>query len=122
MSPFDKTFDRRTVLGGSAAALGVAALSSMPFGNAFAAGFPDGDISVTVPTRAGGGADRNLRAFTSIWKKYLDTTFKPDFKPGASGRVGCAVVAVNARHGALFRSVSGGWRFRGHWTIPVSPR
>jgi len=88
MSPFDKTFDRRTVLGGSAAALGVAALSSMPFGNAFAAGFPDGDISVTVPTRAGGGADRNLRAFTSIWKKYLDTTFKPDFKPGASGRVG----------------------------------
>ena len=88
MSLFDKTFDRRTVLSGSAAALGVAAASSLPFGNAFAAGFPDGDISVTVPTRAGGGADRNLRAFTGIWKKYLDTTFKPDFKPGASGRVG----------------------------------
>ncbi len=88
MSLFDTTFDRRTVLSGSAAALGVAAASSLPFGNAFAAGFPDGDISVTVPTRAGGGADRNLRAFTGIWKKYLDTTFKPDFKPGASGRVG----------------------------------
>ena len=88
MSLFDKMFDRRIVLSGSAAALGVAAASSLPFGNAFAAGFPDGDISVTVPTRAGGGADRNLRAFTGIWKKYLDTTFKPDFKPGASGRVG----------------------------------
>ncbi len=88
MSLFDKPFDRRTMLGGSAAVLGAAAVSSLPFGNAFAAGFPERDISVTVPTRAGGGADRNLRAFTSIWKKYLDTTFKPDFKPGASGRVG----------------------------------
>jgi tripartite-type tricarboxylate transporter receptor subunit TctC len=88
MSLFDKSFDRRTMLGGSAAVLGAAAASSLPFGNAFAAGFPDGDISVTVPTRAGGGADRNLRAFTAVWKKYLDTTFKPDFKPGASGRVG----------------------------------
>jgi tripartite-type tricarboxylate transporter receptor subunit TctC len=76
------------MLGGSAAVLGAAAFSSMPFGNAFAAEFPDGDISVTVPTRAGGGADRNLRAFTGVWKKYLVTNFKPDFKPGASGRVG----------------------------------
>jgi tripartite-type tricarboxylate transporter receptor subunit TctC len=88
MSLFDKSFDRRTMLGGSAAVLGAAAASSLPFGNAFADKFPDGDISVIVPTRAGGGADRNLRAFTAIWKKYLDTTFKPDFKPGASGRVG----------------------------------
>ncbi len=88
MSLFDKSFDRRALLGGSAAALGAAATSSLPFRSAFAAGFPEGDISVTVPTRAGGGADRNLRAFTSIWKKYLDATFKPDFKPGASGRVG----------------------------------
>ncbi len=88
MSIFDNPFDRRTILRGSAAIVGAAAASSLPFGNAFAAGFPDGDISVTVPTRAGGGADRNLRAFTGVWKKYLDTTFKPDFKPGASGRVG----------------------------------
>ncbi len=88
MSILDNPFDRRTILRGSAAIVGAAAASSLPFGNAFAAGFPDGDISVTVPTRAGGGADRNLRAFTGVWKKYLDTTFKPDFKPGASGRVG----------------------------------
>lgn len=88
MSPFDKNFDRRALLGGSAAILGAAAASSLPFGSAFADKFPDGTISVTVPTRAGGGADRNLRAFTGVWKKYLNTTFKPDFKPGASGRVG----------------------------------
>ena len=88
MSLFDKDFDRRAMLGGSAAVLGAAAVSTLPFGNAFAAGYPDGPISVTVPTRAGGGADRNLRAFTAIWKKYLNATFKPDFKPGASGRVG----------------------------------
>jgi tripartite-type tricarboxylate transporter receptor subunit TctC len=88
MAIYNTPFDRRTVLRGSATVLGAAAASSLPFGSAFAAGFPDGDIDVTVPTRAGGGADRNLRAFTSIWKKYLNATFKPDFKPGASGRVG----------------------------------
>ena len=88
MKIIDSAFDRRTILRGSAAVLGAAAASNLPFGNAFAAGFPDGPISIAVPTRAGGGADRNLRAFTGIWKKYLKTTFKPDFKPGASGRVG----------------------------------
>lgn len=84
----DKLIGRRTVLRGSASALGLVAATSLPFGGARAASFPDGDISVIVPTRAGGGADRNLRAFTAVWKKYLDANFKPDFKPGASGRVG----------------------------------
>lgn len=58
---------------------------------AFAAGYPEGNIDVIVPTREGGGADRNLRAFTAIWKKYLDTNFEPGFYPGASGRVGYEV-------------------------------
>ena len=56
MSLFDKPFDRRTMLSGSATVLGAAAASNLPYGNAFAEGFPAGDISVTVPTRAGGGA------------------------------------------------------------------
>jgi len=56
---FIKNYDRRSVLKGTGLALG-----------------------------AGGGADRLFRGFTGVWKKYLDTTFKPDFKPGASGRVG----------------------------------
>jgi putative tricarboxylic transport membrane protein len=45
-------------------------------------------MKVYVPTREGGGADRNLRAFTSIWKKYLKVNFEPSFYPGAAGRVG----------------------------------
>ena len=53
-----------------------------------AAEYPDRNISVVVPTREGGGADRNLRAFTEVWKKYLKANFEPGFFPGASGRVG----------------------------------
>lgn len=53
--------------------------------------FPSRNIDVVVPTREGGGADRNLRAFTDIWKKYLNTNFEPGFYPGASGRVGYEV-------------------------------
>ena len=41
-----------------------------------------------MPTREGGGADRNLRAFSSIWKKYLKVNFEVSFYPGAAGRVG----------------------------------
>jgi putative tricarboxylic transport membrane protein len=53
-----------------------------------AAGYPDGNIEVYIPTREGGGADRNFRAFSSIWKTKLGTEFEPGFYPGASGRVG----------------------------------
>lgn len=55
---------------------------------AHAAGYPDRNIDVYIPTREGGGADRNYRAFTSIWKSKLGTEFEPGFYPGASGRVG----------------------------------
>ncbi len=41
-----------------------------------------------IPTAEGGGADRNFRAFTSVWKEKLGTDFEPGFYPGASGRVG----------------------------------
>ena len=86
---FDRSIlDRRTVLKGSAAAAGAAALAASPFNAAFGAGFPDRNIKVFVPTRAGGGADRNLRAFTGVWKNYLKTNFEPGFYPGAAGRVG----------------------------------
>lgn len=88
MSDYEFTFDRRGLLKGSAAALGTAALTSAPFSSLLAAGYPDHNIKVYVPTRAGGGADRNLRAFTSVWKNYLKTNFEPSFYPGASGRVG----------------------------------
>ncbi len=83
-------FSRRSVLQGGVAA-GAVALSNGPISSAFAAGYPERNIDVIVPTREGGGADRNLRAFTSVWKKYLDTDFEPGFYPGASGRVGYEV-------------------------------
>ncbi len=86
-NPFIPNVSRRSLLkvGGAAAVLGsTGSLTS----RAFAADYPDRNIDIIVPTREGGGADRNLRAFTAIWKKYLTTNFEPGFYPGASGRVG----------------------------------
>ena len=91
MSDFRYDMDRRRVLKGAGALAGAATLSSLPFGSAFAAGYPERNIDVIVPTRAGGGADRNLRAVAGVWKKYLNTNFEPGFFPGASGRVGYEV-------------------------------
>ena len=77
---------RRTFL--QTALAGGAALTAFdPFTQAFAA-YPDKNIDVVIPTRAGGGADRLFRAVTAVWKKHLKTNFQPGFYPGASGRVG----------------------------------
>jgi tripartite-type tricarboxylate transporter receptor subunit TctC len=83
---------RRTFLQGGVAVLSAGALAGGPFRRASAADFPSRTIEVIVPTREGGGADRNLRAVTGVWKKYLDgAIFEPGFYPGASGRVGYEV-------------------------------
>jgi tripartite-type tricarboxylate transporter receptor subunit TctC len=87
MHAFDKDFSRRNFIRGSGLVLGSAALGSVPF-RADAAAFPSRNIKVFVPTREGGGADRNLRAFTGVWKNYLKTNFEAAFYPGAAGRVG----------------------------------
>jgi tripartite-type tricarboxylate transporter receptor subunit TctC len=79
---------RRGFLRGSAAVAGASALAASPLSSAFAATFPERNINVYVPTREGGGADRNLRAFTGVWKKYLKTEFEGAYYPGAAGRVG----------------------------------
>ncbi len=88
MQKFDTSIHRRTLLKGGAAAMGGAALSASPFAGAFGASFPDQPLKVMVATREGGGADRNLRAFWSVWQKYLKTTMEASFYPGAAGRVG----------------------------------
>lgn len=72
--------------GAAASALALAAP-----GIARAAGYPERNIKVIIPTREGGGADRNFRAFTSIWKEKLGIDFEPGFFPGAAGRVGYEV-------------------------------
>lgn len=79
---------RRRFIKTAGAVAGLGAFGAVMPRSAHAADFPDRNIDVYVPTRAGGGADRNLRAFTGVWKKYLDTNFEPAFYPGAAGRVG----------------------------------
>jgi tripartite-type tricarboxylate transporter receptor subunit TctC len=54
----------------------------------FGASFPSRTMEVYIPTRAGGGADRNFRAFSSVWTDQLGGEFEPAFYPGAAGRVG----------------------------------
>ncbi len=83
-----KILDRRNFLKTTAAAGGMALAAP---GIAQAAGYPERNINVIIPTREGGGADRNFRAFTSIWKEKLGAEFEPGFFPGASGRVGYEV-------------------------------
>lgn len=83
---------RRSFLEGSTAAVGAGVLAATPWSRARAQAFPSRTIEVVVPTREGGGADRNLRAVTGVWQKYLnDATFEAAFYPGASGRVGYEV-------------------------------
>ena len=82
---------RRNFLHGAAGLIGTAAIGTSLVRNAFAARYPDHNINVVIPTREGGGADRNFRAFSGIWKNYLETKFEPGFFPGASGRVGYEV-------------------------------
>ncbi len=76
---------RRGFLGTGVAATGVLLVTPHI---ARAAKFPDRNINVYIPTAEGGGADRNFRAFSSVWKTKLGTDFEPGFYPGASGRVG----------------------------------
>ena len=82
------TMDRRLFLKTSAAAT---AMTLAAPGIARAAGYPERNINVIIPTAEGGGADRNFRAFTSVWKEKLGTEFEPGYYPGASGRVGYEV-------------------------------
>lgn len=83
-------FSRRQVLKGTGMAAGLGLLGAAPWRSAGAQmDYPSRNIDVYVPTREGGGADRNLRAFTGVWKKYLgDVNFEGQFYPGAAGRVG----------------------------------
>ena len=77
--------NRRMLLGTGLAA---SAMSLAAPGILRASSFPERNLSVYIPTREGGGADRNFRAFSSIWKEKLGAEFEPGFYPGASGRVG----------------------------------
>jgi putative tricarboxylic transport membrane protein len=79
------TMNRRGFLRTTAAATGALAMPGLVRAQS---GYPDHNIEVIVPTAEGGGADRNFRAFTSVWKTKLGIDFEPGYYPGASGRVG----------------------------------
>lgn len=81
-------FSRRSFLKGGAAALSAAGLSISGALPAFAQNFPSRNIDIVIPTGAGGGADRDARAFTQIWAKHLATNFEFGYYPGAAGQVG----------------------------------
>jgi putative tricarboxylic transport membrane protein len=80
--------NRRNFLMGSVATLAAGVLTGVSVDEAMAAAFPSRNMKIYVPTREGGGADRNLRLVTGIWKKYMNTKFDRAFYPGAAGRVG----------------------------------
>lgn len=86
--PLTKTTRRQFLIGSSAAA-GVFAAGLPSRGRA--AGYPERNISILIPTREGGGADRDVRIFTSVWKNHINTNFEYDFFPGAAGQVGYEV-------------------------------
>lgn len=86
MSTLDSKHSRRSFLrySSAVAALGVSSWPQLGLG----ASFPERAIQVYIPTRAGGGADRNFRTFAGVWKSHLNAEFEPGFYPGAAGRVG----------------------------------
>jgi len=78
---------RRRFLQGSSALAVAGATGSFTTGLS-AADFPERALQVFIPTRAGGGADRNFRSFAGVWKNHLAGELEPQFYPGAAGRVG----------------------------------
>ncbi|MCQ0971105.1 hypothetical protein MLD63_11790 [Paracoccus sp. TK19116] len=80
-----KTFDTAAF---AAAATFAAAMGVIAPAHAQDADYPDTNVSITIPTGEGGGADRDARAITQVWSKYLDRNFEFSYYPGAAGQVG----------------------------------
>ena len=79
---------------------------------AFGSNFPSRKMQAYIPTRAGGGADRNFRAFSGVWSKHLGIKFEPKFYPGASGRVGYETYMDKASddcHDLIFGNMGHQW-------------
>lgn len=86
MATFNRMNRRRLLK--SSTALAMAGLSGTFAKTIQAAEFPERTLQVYIPTRAGGGADRNFRSFSGVWKNHLNAELEPQFYPGAAGRVG----------------------------------
>jgi tripartite-type tricarboxylate transporter receptor subunit TctC len=81
---------RRSFMAGTTAIAGATLLSGAFSRPAWAA-YPERNLEIVIPTAEGGGADRDIRIFTSVWKNHIDTNFEYSFFPGAGGQVGYEV-------------------------------
>jgi tripartite-type tricarboxylate transporter receptor subunit TctC len=84
---------RRRFLQGTAGALGAAALGAVPFGRAFAAGYPDHAIVFICPWPAGGTADMTMRALCTAASRSLGQPIVVENRAGASGMIGLKTLA-----------------------------
>jgi tripartite-type tricarboxylate transporter receptor subunit TctC len=82
----------RTVIVGALAALGL--LAGVP---ARAQDFPTKPVTFIVPWPAGGSTDLAIRALADATQKHLGQPVVIDNKPGASGTLGPAQMAANAK-------------------------
>jgi tripartite-type tricarboxylate transporter receptor subunit TctC len=82
------TVSRRSVIKGSAAALGAGLFAPAIIRSARAQSYPSRNINFVCPTNVGGGVENHARSFAAVWGKHLGTDFEFEFHPGAAGQVG----------------------------------
>ncbi len=78
-------------------ALALLALALVAPATAFAQAYPTKPVTMVVPWPAGGSTDVVMRAISEAAAKHLGQPIIVDNKPGASGTLGPAVVAANAK-------------------------
>ena len=72
-------------------------LAAIAPATAAAQAYPDKPVTMVVPWPAGGSTDIAMRAIAEGAAKHLGQTIVIDNKPGASGTLGPAVMAANAK-------------------------
>jgi tripartite-type tricarboxylate transporter receptor subunit TctC len=85
---------RRHVLAAALSAAGVALCAPA---TVLAQGYPEKPITLVVPWPAGGSTDIAMRTIAEAASKHLGQPVVVDNKPGATGTLGPAVMAANAK-------------------------
>jgi tripartite-type tricarboxylate transporter receptor subunit TctC len=80
-----------------AATLLAATLAPFLSSSAFAQPYPDKPVTLIVPWPAGGSSDIAMRTIAEVAAKHLGQPIVIDNKPGASGTLGPAIMAANAK-------------------------
>ena len=79
------------------AALVASVFAVLSFSTALAQNFPEKPVTLIVPWPAGGATDIAMRAIAESAQKHLGQPIVIDNKPGASGTLGPAIMAANAK-------------------------